>query len=287
MSYFLFIDESGTDGNPPYEVLAGLAVEDTELWNLILAVHSLEESVFGRRMSSGSLELKGKKLLKKKTFRHASQMAEIEQERRCELALSCLRKGDDRKTPVKEELTALGQAKIAFVNEVIATCARFHAKAFACIVDAKAPRPDSGDALWKNYSYLFERYFYFLEDKNSMGAIIFDELERSQCHVLVKQMEQYFLRTSKGKMRASRVIPEPFFVHSDLTTAIQLVDILAYIISWGLRIPGKMSEPAREELKVLAESVNELRYSSVRDEHRQWSFISLRSLLPGDDTRIQ
>ncbi len=283
MSYFLFIDESGTDGAPHYEVLAGLAIEDTEIWNLILAVHALEESIFGRRMSLGSLELKGKKLLKAKTFKHASQMEEISQDRRRELTLSCLQKGINKEQPTREELTALGQAKIAFVSEILATCARFHTRAFACIVDKDALRPDSKDVLWKNYSYLFERYFNFLEDAGSMGTIIFDELERSQCHLLIEQMEKYFLHTSKGKMRASRIIPEPFFVHSDLTTAIQLVDIVAYIISWGLRIPKKMTRPARGELKIFAESVNDLRYSSVRDDHRQWSFAYLNSLLPSDD----
>lgn len=287
MSYFLFIDESGTDGAPPYEVLAGLAIEDKELWNLILAVHSLEESIFGRRMSFGSLELKGKKLLKAKTFKHASQMPEIVLERRRELALSCLRKGDDKQQPTREELTALGQAKIAFVREVLAICARFRVKAFACIVDKDAPRPDSKDVLWKNYSYLFERYFYFLEDNGAMGTIIFDELERSQCHLLVNQMEKYFLHTHKGKMRSSLVIPEPFFVHSDLTTAIQLVDVIAYIISWGLRISPKMSRPAREDLGIFADSVRDLGCFSIRDEYRQWSFVPLNSLLPGGDARMQ
>jgi hypothetical protein len=36
MSYFLFVDESGCDGSPPYETLAGVAVEDRDLWNVIL-----------------------------------------------------------------------------------------------------------------------------------------------------------------------------------------------------------------------------------------------------------
>lgn len=36
MGYFLFIDESGQDRREaPYEVLVGISVQDSELWNLI------------------------------------------------------------------------------------------------------------------------------------------------------------------------------------------------------------------------------------------------------------
>ena len=50
MAYFLFIDESGQDRTAsPYEVLAGIAVEDQDLWNLIVAIQQLEERIFMRR----------------------------------------------------------------------------------------------------------------------------------------------------------------------------------------------------------------------------------------------
>jgi sulfur transfer protein SufE len=55
------------------------------------------------------------------------------------------------------------------------------------------------------------------------------------------------------------IIPEPFFVHSDLTTMVQIADILAYIISWGLKLPG-MTEPRREELEPLVHGVVQLRF---------------------------
>ncbi len=43
MSYILFIDESGHDGKAsPYEVLAGVSIEDRELWNLITAIQRIE-----------------------------------------------------------------------------------------------------------------------------------------------------------------------------------------------------------------------------------------------------
>ena len=56
------------------------------------------------------------------------------------------------------------------------------------------------------------------------------------------------------------MIPMPFFVHSDLTPAIQIADLVAYIVNWGLRL-DRMPEPARDELKPLADRVFNLRYS--------------------------
>ncbi|MGH9753056.1 MAG: DUF3800 domain-containing protein [Blastocatellia bacterium] len=73
-------------------------------------------------------------------------------------------------------------------------------------------------------------------------------------------------------MRSGHVIPEPFFVHSDLTTAIQIADILAYIIAWGVRI-GEMVEPSRTELAELADLVMALRYRTVRDGRNNQSFV--------------
>jgi len=73
MAYLLFLDESGQDHcESPYEVLAGMAVEDRDLWNLVQAVQDAEVRCFGRRYSAGRQELKGKKLLKRKTFRQAA-----------------------------------------------------------------------------------------------------------------------------------------------------------------------------------------------------------------------
>ncbi|MDR0868019.1 MAG: DUF3800 domain-containing protein [Planctomycetota bacterium] len=282
MSYFLFVDESGHDGSPPYEVLAGVAIEDRDLWNCILAVHALEEQTFGRRISQGGLELKGKKLLKNKTFKHAKQMEVMMPEEMRQLALACLKKGDAKESITRRELTALAQAKIAFVRGLIDICANFRVKAFASIVDKDAPRAQPGKYLRKDYAFLFERYFYFLEDKKAMGTIVFDELEKSRCHILIGEMECYFLKTTKGRARSSSIIPEPMFVHSDLTTAIQLADIVAYIISWGVRIPGKMTRPAREELKQLAEQILCLRYSTNREGYTTWSFVPINDLRPSD-----
>lgn len=77
------------------------------------------------------------------------------------------------------------------------------------------------EGLQKDYAYLFERFFYFLEDNaaREQGIVVFDELEKSKSHLLIDQMHRYFTETATGQYRANRIIPEPFFVHSELTTS--------------------------------------------------------------------
>ncbi len=87
-----------------------------------------------------------------------------------------------------------------------------------------SPRPN-GDFLRKDYSYLFERFYYILEEgpPHSQGLVVFDEIDKTRSHVLVNQMRAYFGTTAVGRCRSSRIIPEPLFVHSDLTTLVQVV----------------------------------------------------------------
>jgi len=198
MAYFLFIDESGQDHRAsPYEVLAGVAVEDQDIWNLIVAIQHLEERVFMRRYSSNTAELKGQKLLKRKVFRLAAQLPAIPEEERRQLARRCLESGN---TAGKREITALAQAKIAYATEVFDICARFRCRVFASIVTKTAPAPPSSEYLRKDYVYLFQRFFYFLEEisPSTSGIVVFDELEKSRSHLLVEQMDRYFKRTTNG-----------------------------------------------------------------------------------------
>lgn len=292
MSYLLFVDESGQDRREsPYEVLAGIALEDRDLWSFICQVQDAEIHCFGQRVTSGHLELKGKELLKRKTYKLAGQMPAFPPEERARLAQSCLTKGaaahgcSDNSGVTRAELTALGQAKIAFIERVLELCAQYRVRVFASVVDRDAPRPQ-GDFLRKDYAYLFERFFHFLEEQPAQlsGLVIFDELEHAQCHILIDQMSRYFRETTTGRMRAGRIIPEPFFVHSHLTTAIQVADIVAYLMAWGVRIKG-MNRARREELTPLADLVLQLRWTAptADGEHRHWSVAVINDLRPRDE----
>ena len=276
MAFFFFIDESGQDHREsPYEVLAAVAIKDEDLWNLIRMVQELEMKYFGKSYRSDRNEIKARKFIKRKTFRLAAQLPPIPMPKRTALAMQALIDGAH---VTKEQLTALAQAKLAYVQDLIDICNRFRCKAFAAIVSDKKQLPTDASMLRKDYVYLFERIYYFLEDRKEahQGIIVFDELDKSVSHLLLDQMDKYFKMTRKGKLRSNMIIPEPFFVHSDLTTGIQIVDFIAYIVSWSFRVKH-LDKPIREELKPFLNACKPLRYLTTRSvgeisDYKIWSF---------------
>ena len=274
----MFIDESGQDQrDSPYEVLAGVVVEDTKLWPLINSLHRAELEYFGCRYASPTRELKANHLLKRKVYRHAGLLTALDKDTCCKLAKKCLDRGEGAP---KKQYAALGQAKLAYVAKALRLARDFRCRAFASIVPKEAVRP-TDDYLRKDYAFLFERLFKFLELQpvGQRGIVVFDELERSKSHLLIDQMERYFMRTETGRRRRSRIIPEPFFVHSHLTTGIHLPDLVAYITSWGVRVHGMTAE-AREELRPLATATMRLGFDMVEDTRTVWAFNVLRDLRP-------
>lgn len=275
MAYFLFIDESGHDHHEsPYEVLAGVAIQDTELWKFIKDVHEIELHCFGRRYREDGREIKAKKFLNKKTFRLANQLDPIDLLERTDLARAAL---DNGNAINKKRLTALAQAKLSYVKQLFQLCQQYRCKIFASIVADPDKVLSDTAMLRKDYIYLFERFYYFLEDTpgEPRGVVVFDELEKSASHILLTQMDRYFKNTAKGRARSSLIIPEPFFVHSDLTTGIQVVDFVAYLLSWNFRV-GDLNKPGRDELNRFTELIKPLRYRTTREigdikEHVIWS----------------
>lgn len=261
MAYFLFIDESGQDHREsPYEVLAGIAVHDRDIGRLAREAREDELRYFGRRYTSGVHELKGKVLLKKKVFQHAGLNVKVLDVDVASLAKAAL---DDGANAGIKELKGLALAKLAFVQSAFELCHKCQCRAFASIVETNAPTT-ALTGLRKDYAYLFERFYYFLEEKgNEQGVIVFDELEKSQSHLLVDQMYAYFNGTSVGRQRSGRIVPEPFFVHSHLTTGVQFADLVAYVVSWGFRLT-RMTKPYRPELATFARQVGGLRHYASR-----------------------
>lgn len=289
MAYALFVDESGQDRrDSPYEVLAGVCVDDKVLWPLILALQNAEEDVFGRRYTAGVGELKAKKILKKKTFNLASRCATFENDERRALSRECL---DNGQAATPRHFSALSQSKILFARKTLAVCKKFGCRVFASIV-ATQDRNHNRDFLRKDYSYLFERFFYYLEDQTGdhCGLVVFDELEKSKSHILINQLSLYFRETFRGRQRASRIIPEPLFVHSDLTTGIQLADLAAYLLSWGFRT-GVLIKPGRAELKPLVERLATMRYKARRPidnvpDRDVWSIAIIEDLRARDERLV-
>lgn len=278
MSYLLFIDESGQDRrDSPYEVLAGVAIKDKKIWPLVQRINAIQKDCFGvQRYRKFRSEAKGTKILKRKTFRQAATCPALDNPDRRNLAYAMLADGT---RPAPRKLAALAQAKIAYVEKVFEACLRYGCRAFASIVPQKATRPEGDTYLRKDYTYLFERFAHMLNQEGKQsGIIVFDELEKSQSHILINQMENYFLKTKKGQSRSSVIVPEPLFVHSDLTTMVQIADLIAYVVAWGVRLKG-MKENPREELRTLADLVLKLRYyHRTPSGFDKWGFKLIKDL---------
>lgn len=280
MAWLLFIDESGHDRvASPYEVLAGIAIRDRAVSQVITQLHQAEFRCFGRRYSNAARELKGKSLLKRKVFRHRQHRAHVDNAEIRHLARAALDSGRDADSRM---LKALALAKLDYVASVFRICAEQKCRAFASIVEVDSP-PTESDGLRKDYAYLFQRFFYFLEDRGTeQGIVVFDELEKTRSHLLVDQMHRYFTTTSVGRERATRIISEPFFVHSDLTTGVQIADLVAYVVSWAFRV-GEINKPARQELSSFASQVAQLRHQATRNlngnpNFKIWSFAHISDL---------
>ena len=274
----MFIDESGQDQHAsPYEVLAGFVIHDSQLWPLVQELQASEESHFGCRYVSPTRELKATKLLKTKVFRHAASRPPFDAPIRRRLAKKCL---EDGAHAGPDEQAALGQAKLAYCDSALTAAAKYGGRVFASVIPRSAPRP-AGTGLRKDYSYLFERFYLYLEKQpaHELGVVVFDELERSQSHLLIDQMKEYFMGTLTGQKRRARIIPEPFFVHSHLTTGVHVADLVAYVISWGHRETA-MTEPARAELAPFATATVALRENLRVRTRTVWAFNVITDLRP-------
>ncbi|MBK8583318.1 MAG: DUF3800 domain-containing protein [Flavobacteriales bacterium] len=101
----------------------------------------------------------------------------------------------------------------------------------------------------KDLVFLFERYYYLLEEKNETGLIVMDQTEAKLDRRMLENFERFFKKTVKGRTRAARIIPSPFFVSSDLAYPVQAADVVIYAINWGYRIPGVWDGETRQEIR--------------------------------------
>ena len=79
-------------------------------------------------------------------------------------------------------------------------------------------------------------------------------------------------------------MPEPFFVHSDLTTAVQLADIVAYCLNWGVRL-NRMVRPTRPEIEHFGQRAFDLRYVGHRADEASGQVRPIYGLTYIDDLR--
>ncbi len=256
MSVMLFLDESGHDHkNAPYEVRGGIALDAEQLWPFVREMKSLEENCFGDLLHRYRKEIKGHKLLDKDRFKWAAQAPRMDDVSRRKHALSFLnkgtQKGPEQPAPTRPEFTAYGQACLEMARGVFQLLRRCDAKIFASIIPCSVRKPDTEEAeeyLRKDFVYLFERFFYYLEFKNQTGMLVMDETDRTEDRRFVRRLERYFTRTHRGLYRTSRIVPSPFFVSSDMTYPVQAADLCIYCINHSFRLK-EMDEPVRSEVQ--------------------------------------
>ena len=126
---------------------------------------------------------------------------------------------------------------------------------FAAAIPHSLPRPAAPRAqeyLRKDHVFLFERFFYLLEEKQRYGLLVMDEVDKTEDRRFVRRMERYFTKTAPGQYRTSWVVPSPFFVASDMNYAVQAADVCIYCVNWGFRLDAMgMTAPSRPEIAQL------------------------------------
>lgn len=255
MSWLLFLDESGHDHrNMPFEVRGGVALSSTKLWSFIQNWRRLEEHCFGTTLSAYGKEAKGEKLLDRDRLKWAAQGERLEDGERRRLARAFLERGRDRLPQTRDTFTAYGQASLEMARGVFDLLSGHDAKLFASLIP-RGTKPPQGftheDYLRKDQVFLFERFYYFLENAKAHGLLVMDESDKTLDRRLVKRLEAYFEKTATGRNRAAWIVPSPFFVASDMSYAVQAADICLYCINWGYRLPAW--DPAHEIRQEIAD----------------------------------
>jgi hypothetical protein len=256
MSVMLFLDESGHDHkNAPYEVRGGVALDAAQLWPFIRQMRSLEENCFGDLLHRYRKEIKGHKLLDKDRFKWAAQGPRMDDVSRRKHCLSFLNKGTQKGAeaaiPTRSEFTAYGQACLEAARGIFQLLRQSDAKLFASIIPAYVRKPNTDEAeeyLRKDFVYLLERFFYYLDYRNKIGLLVMDESERTEDRRFVRRLERYFTRTQRGLYRTARIVPSPFFVSSDMTYPVQAADLCIYSINHAFRL-REMDGPIRKEVE--------------------------------------
>jgi hypothetical protein len=252
MSWLLFMDESGHDHKTtPLEVRGGVAIHAGKLWAFIQAWQRLERDCFGAALAEFGREAKGHKLLDRDRLRWAAQADRQDDDLRRKSARRFLIAGVEKTPPARADFTGYGQACLEMARGVFDILDAHGARLFAAAIPrgVKPPKDHSRpDYLRKDHVFLFERFYYFLEEQKQHGLLVMDESEKTLDRRFISRMEGYFMRTAVGRNRSYWIVPVPLFVSSDMTYAVQAADICLYALNWGFRPPAWGELQTRDDL---------------------------------------
>lgn len=272
MSWLLFTDESGHDHKTmPYEVRGGVAIHAKRLWAFVQAMKRLELDSFGTELHQFGTEIKGSKLLDKKRVRWSDQSEAMDDQERRKLCRTFLTKGLEKKSPVRDEFTAYGQACVAMALGVFQLLRDHDAGIFASVIPCSAPKPETFQAkqfLRKDHVFLLERFYDFLAHHREQGLLVMDQVERTEDRRFLNRLHRYFTRSDRGRRRTKWIVPAPLFVDSELSYPVQAADLAIYCVNWGFRLPKRgMDKPTRPKMATLfGPWVNQLQFQG--EAHR-------------------
>lgn len=185
----------------------------------------LERSCFGDHLHNYGSESKAVKLLRKDRFHWAKYEPAIPAEERRKLCRQFLAATARGNSPTRRGFCACGQASQAFVRLLFNSLRNYEARVFASMIPRGTGRqPDTSNPNFvrKDITFLFERFYYFLDERREMGMIVMDESDRAD---------------DRRFMRASLIIPTPFFVGSDMSYPVQAADVVIHCIAQSFRAP--------------------------------------------------
>ena len=281
MSWLLFLDEPGDQqADLPYGVLTGLAVEDAQVWPLARRLIDAQEQFFGRQVTGADhAAFDAASLLGPEVYRASQRLPELDWQDILRQANP--NRGGPGPDPLEAEV-ALARAKIAYCEYALALAKDYGATAFVILIPRELLALQFNRKLRKDYAYLFERFYYFLTSKgrDEFGIFVKAQHVVGRKYVGVENIEEYFARTTNGRVRAQRIIPTPLYADGTLGILSSLANIVSYGSSWTIRLPG-MSQPVRPEMDRLATLCGDMRFHyNTPNGKKDWSFKFIASLDP-------
>ena len=175
----------------------------------------------------------------------------------------------EKRSPTKNDFTAYGQASLKMAQTIISLLFKYEAKIFACVISKDVQKPKNfnhEDYLRKDHVCLMERFADFLKERHEDGLMIMDQCEKNCDKKFKRQLSNYFLRTPSGKAQASWIIPEPFFIESDINYLIQVADLCIYIINTAFRKTRGMNAEARKDIQdIFEDKIENLQYIYTKE----------------------
>ena len=188
-----FIDESGIphpNDASTRPVVAAICFDEGDSRTISRRLYAMKRDLLGSARADA--ELKGKKLLKEKTYLNSS-------------------------------------ASRMFAEDFFAALRDWGVNVFATIMQAPfSPHPEPGGLLETRFRYLLQRIELLAAERDTYASVLFDG-RGSQFRDLSRRFSGYLYRSYRGQV-CTHITDTPAFVDSVTSAGIQMADMCAYAI---------------------------------------------------------